>query len=139
VLGGVASIAVLCPISAAALARTDEMAADRYAADHGLALPLATELHVRHADQRAARVSHMTLGAVTVNWRPGQVVVDRRAGLAFEAWLLLNTDQIRCWLHNRTTRISPGTVLILPAKPHRQGVNRIGGQSPRAPEPGLVR
>jgi STE24 endopeptidase len=54
VLGGGASLAALCPLSDAALARTEEMSADQYAADHGLALPLANALRVLHDGHQAA-------------------------------------------------------------------------------------
>ncbi|MFP5373268.1 MAG: M48 family metalloprotease, partial [Actinomycetes bacterium] len=44
VLAGVAVLAVICPLVDAAVRRRSELAADRFAADHGLAVPLMTAL-----------------------------------------------------------------------------------------------
>ena len=44
VLAGVAVLAVICPLVDAAVRRGSELAADRFAAEHGLAIPLATAL-----------------------------------------------------------------------------------------------
>lgn len=55
VLGGVALLAVLCPLADAALARRAELAADRFAANHGLALPLAGALRTLDGDHHAVR------------------------------------------------------------------------------------
>ena len=46
---------VLCPLADAAISRRAEFAADRFAADHGLALELAAALHALDDGQRAAR------------------------------------------------------------------------------------
>jgi STE24 endopeptidase len=53
VLAFVGLAAVLCPLADAALSRQGEFAADPFAADHGLALELATALHAL-GDGRAA-------------------------------------------------------------------------------------
>ena len=46
--------AVLCPLSHAAISRRSEFAADRFAADHGLALELAAALHAMDDGRRTA-------------------------------------------------------------------------------------
>ena len=46
--------AVLCPLADAAVSRQSESAADRFAADHGLALELAAALHAMDDGRRAA-------------------------------------------------------------------------------------
>jgi Zn-dependent protease with chaperone function len=54
VLAFVGLAAVLCPLAGAAISRRAELAADRFAADHGLALELATALHALADGHRAA-------------------------------------------------------------------------------------
>jgi STE24 endopeptidase len=55
VLAFVGLAAVLCPTVDAAISRQGEFAADRFAADHGLALDLASALQAMDDGQRAAR------------------------------------------------------------------------------------
>jgi Zn-dependent protease with chaperone function len=55
VLAFVGLAAVLCPMVDAAISRQGEFAADRFAADHGLALDLASALPSMDDGQRAAR------------------------------------------------------------------------------------
>jgi STE24 endopeptidase len=55
VLAFVGLAAVLCPMVDAAISRQGEFAADRFAADHGLALDLASALQSMDDGQRAAR------------------------------------------------------------------------------------
>jgi STE24 endopeptidase len=55
VLASVGLAAVLCPLADAAISRRAELAADRFAADHGLALQLAAALHALDDGHRAAR------------------------------------------------------------------------------------
>lgn len=59
VVGGVLAFigltAVLCPLADAAISRRSEFAADRFAADHGLARELAAALHALDDGHRAAR------------------------------------------------------------------------------------
>jgi STE24 endopeptidase len=55
VLAFVGLAAVLCPTVDAAVSRQGEFAADRFAADHGLALDLASALQAMDDGQRAAR------------------------------------------------------------------------------------
>lgn len=50
VLLGVTALTVLCPLTDAAVSRRAEWAADRFAADHGLARPLAGALRAIHGD-----------------------------------------------------------------------------------------
>jgi STE24 endopeptidase len=45
---------VLCPLAAAAISRRAELAADRFAADHGLALELAAAVHALDDGHRSA-------------------------------------------------------------------------------------
>ena len=54
VLAFVGSAAVLCPLAEAAVSRRSEFAADRFAADHGLALELAAALHAMDDGRRWA-------------------------------------------------------------------------------------
>ena len=54
VLAFVGSAAVLCPLADAAISRRSEFAADRFAADHGLALELAAALHAMDDGRSAA-------------------------------------------------------------------------------------
>jgi len=58
-VGGVLALvglaSVLCPLADAAIRRRAELAADRFAADHGLALELAAALHALNDGHRAAR------------------------------------------------------------------------------------
>ncbi len=54
VLAFVGLAAVLCPLADAAVSRRSEFAADRFAADHGLALELAAALHAMHDGRSAA-------------------------------------------------------------------------------------
>jgi STE24 endopeptidase len=59
VLAFVGLAAVLCPLADAAISRQGEFAADRFAANHGLALELVSALHAMDDGQRAAwGVSH---------------------------------------------------------------------------------
>jgi STE24 endopeptidase len=51
VLAFVGMAAVLCPVADAAISRRSELAADRFAADHGLALDLAAALHALENDR----------------------------------------------------------------------------------------
>ena len=57
-VGGVLAVlgvaAVLCPLADAAVSRRSEVAADRFAADHGLALELAAALHAMDDGRRTA-------------------------------------------------------------------------------------
>jgi Zn-dependent protease with chaperone function len=55
VLAFVGLAAVLCPLVDAAISRRAESAADRFAADHGLARELAAALHALDDGHRAAR------------------------------------------------------------------------------------
>jgi STE24 endopeptidase len=54
VLAFVGLAAVLCPLADAAISRQSEFAADRFAADHGLALELAVALHAMDDGRSAA-------------------------------------------------------------------------------------
>ena len=54
VLAFVGLAAVLCPLADAAISRQSEFAADRFAADHGLALELAAALHAMDDGRSAA-------------------------------------------------------------------------------------
>ena len=54
VLAFVGLAAVLCPLADAAISRQSEFAADRFAADHGLALELAAALHAMNDGRSAA-------------------------------------------------------------------------------------
>src|ERR687889_452421 len=54
VLAFVGVAAVLCPLADAAISRRSEFAADRFAADHGLALELAAALHAMDDGRSAA-------------------------------------------------------------------------------------
>jgi Zn-dependent protease with chaperone function len=45
---------VICPLTVAALARREDRVADRFAADHGLAQPLAAALRTLQGDHRPA-------------------------------------------------------------------------------------
>jgi STE24 endopeptidase len=54
VLAFVGAAAVLCSLADAAISRRSEFAADRFAADHGLALELAAALRAMDDDQRVA-------------------------------------------------------------------------------------
>ena len=57
-VGGVLAVlgvaAVLCPLADAAVSRRSEFAADRFAADHGLALELVAALHAMDDGRRGA-------------------------------------------------------------------------------------
>jgi STE24 endopeptidase len=55
VLAFVGLAAVFCPLADAEISRRAELAADRFAADHGLALELAAALHTLDDGHRAAR------------------------------------------------------------------------------------
>ncbi len=54
VLAFVGLAAVLCPLADAAVSRRSEFAADRFAADHGLACELAAALHALDDGRRGA-------------------------------------------------------------------------------------
>ena len=54
VLALVGLAVMLCPLADAAISRRSEFAADRFAADHGLALELAAALHAMDDGRRGA-------------------------------------------------------------------------------------
>lgn len=102
VLAGVAVLAVICPLVDAAVRRRSELAADRFAAEHGLAIPLTTALRTLDGGRSIScgwarrivaphpvfdrRIEALTAARKPHWWRSSLWVLPRRLSALSRSW-----------------------------------------------------